>query len=72
MLHRLGPRQAEAALIGTLWWYAASVLYPAKALPRGRIRIVGSPSARRRPGCRERDLDATSQTAAEFDGRTHP
>lgn len=44
MLRRLGPRQvAEAYLVGALWWYAASVLYPAKALKRGGIRIVGPP-----------------------------
>jgi SAM-dependent methyltransferase len=44
MLSRLGPRQvAEAYLVGMLWGYAASVLYPAKALRRGGIRIVGPP-----------------------------
>jgi SAM-dependent methyltransferase len=44
MLRRLGPRQiAEAYLVGTLWWYSASVLYPAKALRRGGIRVVGPP-----------------------------
>jgi hypothetical protein len=44
MLGRLGSRQvAEAYLVGTLWWYAAGVLYPAKALRRGRIRMVGPP-----------------------------
>ena len=41
---RLGPRQvAEGYLVSWLWWYAASVLYPAKALRRGGIRVVGPP-----------------------------
>jgi SAM-dependent methyltransferase len=41
---KLGPRQAaEAYLVGALWWYAASVLYPARALRRGGIRVVGPP-----------------------------
>jgi SAM-dependent methyltransferase len=41
---RIGLRQlAEAQLVGALWWYAASVLYPAKALSRSGIRLVGPP-----------------------------
>jgi SAM-dependent methyltransferase len=44
ILRRLGPRHvAQASLVGTLWWYAAGVLYPAKALRRGGIRVVGPP-----------------------------
>jgi SAM-dependent methyltransferase len=44
MLGRLGPRQvAEATLVGTLWCYTAAVLYPAKALRRGGIGMVGPP-----------------------------
>jgi SAM-dependent methyltransferase len=44
MLRRPGPRQlAEASLVGALWWYSASVLYPAKAVRRAGIRIVGPP-----------------------------
>jgi SAM-dependent methyltransferase len=44
MLGRLGWRQvAEASLVGTLWWYAAGVLYPAKALRRGGIKMVAPP-----------------------------
>ena len=41
---RLGPRQvAEGYLVSWLWWYAASVLYPAKALQGRGIRVVGPP-----------------------------
>ncbi len=44
MLRKLGPRQVgEACLVGALWWYTASVLYPAKALRRSGIRVVGAP-----------------------------
>ena len=44
VLQRLGPKQvAEGYLVSWLWWYAASVLYPAKALSRGGIRVVGPP-----------------------------
>lgn len=56
MLRRLGPKQvAEAYLVSALWWYAAGVLYPAKALRRGGLRIVGpavgeEPAGLPRPG----------------------
>ena len=41
---RLGPRQvAEAALVGTLWWYSATVLYPARILRWGGLGVVGPP-----------------------------
>ena len=41
---RLGPKQvAEGYLVSWLWWYAASVLYPARVLRRGGIRVVGPP-----------------------------
>ncbi len=44
LFRKLGPRQvAEAYLVGTLWWYSASVLYPARALGRAGIKIVGPP-----------------------------
>jgi SAM-dependent methyltransferase len=37
-----GPAQwAQAHLVGALWWYSASVLYPARALSRRGVRIVG-------------------------------
>ena len=36
----VGPAQlAEAQLVGVLWGYAASVLYPAKALKRGGVGV---------------------------------
>jgi ubiquinone/menaquinone biosynthesis C-methylase UbiE len=56
LFRTLGPRQlAEAQLVGALWWYAASVLYPARALRLGGIRVVGppvgeEPSSLPRPG----------------------
>jgi SAM-dependent methyltransferase len=38
----LGPRQvAEGCLVGALWWYSASVLYPAWALTRRGVPVVG-------------------------------
>src|SRR5437764_8072782 len=41
---KLGPRQvAEAYLVGALWWYSASVLYPARLLRRSGVRLVGAP-----------------------------
>jgi ubiquinone/menaquinone biosynthesis C-methylase UbiE len=44
-LRKLGPRQvAEAYLVGTLWWYSASVLYPARLLRRGGVRLGGGPA----------------------------
>jgi SAM-dependent methyltransferase len=44
LFRKLGPRQlAEAQLVGALWWYAASVLYPTRALRWGGIRVVGPP-----------------------------
>jgi ubiquinone/menaquinone biosynthesis C-methylase UbiE len=44
MLRKLGPRQvAEVCLVGTLWCYTASVLYPVRALRRSGVRIVGPP-----------------------------
>lgn len=43
-LPRPGPRQvAEGCLVGTLWWYSASVLYPARLLKRRGIGVVGPP-----------------------------
>jgi ubiquinone/menaquinone biosynthesis C-methylase UbiE len=43
-LPKLGPRQvAEAYLVGALWWYSASVLYPARFLRWGGVRVVGGP-----------------------------
>jgi SAM-dependent methyltransferase len=43
-LRKLGPRQvAEAYLVGTLWWYSASVLYPARLLKRGGVGVMGDP-----------------------------
>src|SRR5919197_2108596 len=43
-LRKVGPRQlGEAALVGTLWWYSASVLYPARLLKRGGLSVVGEP-----------------------------
>jgi SAM-dependent methyltransferase len=44
VLRRVGPKHlAEGYLVSWLWWYAASVLYPAKALQRRGIRVVGPP-----------------------------
>jgi SAM-dependent methyltransferase len=43
-VRKLGPRQlAEAYLVGALWWYSASVLYPARLLSWGGVRVVGGP-----------------------------
>ena len=43
-LPKLGPRQvAEAYLVGALWWYSASVLYPARLLRWGGASVVGGP-----------------------------
>jgi len=43
-LPTVGPRQvAEAYLVGALWWYSASVLYPARLLRWGGVRVVGGP-----------------------------
>lgn len=56
VVREIGPPQiAEAHLVGALWWYAASVLYPAKALKRTGMTIVGSitgdePAELPRPG----------------------
>jgi len=42
IVRRLGPKQvAEAYLVGVLWWYAGTVLYPARALKRGGVPVVG-------------------------------
>lgn len=42
LLRKVGPRQiAESYLVGALWWYSAGVLYPARALSRRGIRVVG-------------------------------
>jgi hypothetical protein len=41
-LPKLGPRQvAEAYLVGALWWYSASVLYPARLLRWGGVSVGG-------------------------------
>lgn len=41
-LPKLGPKQfAEASLVGALWWYSASVLYPARLLKWGGVAVVG-------------------------------
>jgi SAM-dependent methyltransferase len=43
ILRHVGPQQIpEAALVGALWWYSASVLYPAKVLRRTGANVVGS------------------------------
>jgi SAM-dependent methyltransferase len=43
-LRKLGPRHvAEAYLVGALWWYSATVLYPARLLRWGGVRLVGAP-----------------------------
>ena len=69
-LRRSGPKQlAEAALVGALWWYSASVLYPARLLKRRGVGVVGEtvgeqPAHLPRPGlgprfsreCREPSL----------------
>jgi ubiquinone/menaquinone biosynthesis C-methylase UbiE len=42
ILRHVGPQQIpEAALVGALWWYSASVLYPAKVLRRTGANVVG-------------------------------
>jgi ubiquinone/menaquinone biosynthesis C-methylase UbiE len=42
MLRTLGPRQvAEGYLVGWLWWYSASVLYPARVLRWRGVGVVG-------------------------------
>ena len=44
MVPRPGPRQlAEATLVGALWWYSASVLYPARLLRWSGVKVVGDP-----------------------------
>jgi hypothetical protein len=44
-LRHVGPQQVpEAVLVGALWWYSASVLYPAKVLRRSSPRLVGPPT----------------------------
>ncbi len=44
-LRHVGPGQIpEAALVGALWSYAAGVLYPARALKRAGVSIVGAPA----------------------------
>jgi SAM-dependent methyltransferase len=41
-LRRLGPEQIpQAVLVGAIWSYAASVLYPARLLKRTGARVVG-------------------------------
>jgi ubiquinone/menaquinone biosynthesis C-methylase UbiE len=51
-----GPKQvAEACLVGTLWWYSASVLFPARVLKRSGVNVVGprvgeEPERLARPG----------------------
>jgi ubiquinone/menaquinone biosynthesis C-methylase UbiE len=41
-LRKLGPGQVpQACLVCALWWYAGSVLYPARILARTGARIVG-------------------------------
>jgi SAM-dependent methyltransferase len=43
-LRKLRPRKvAEASLVGALWWYSASVLYPARFLRSRGVRVVGDP-----------------------------
>jgi ubiquinone/menaquinone biosynthesis C-methylase UbiE len=43
-LRSAGPRQvAEGVLVGVLWWYSAAVLYPARALKRRGVGVVGDP-----------------------------
>jgi ubiquinone/menaquinone biosynthesis C-methylase UbiE len=44
VLRHVGPMQVpEAGLVGALWWYAGSVLYPARVLKRAGARIMGPP-----------------------------
>jgi SAM-dependent methyltransferase len=44
ILRHVGPQQIpEAGLVCALWWYAASVLYPAKMLRRSGASVVGPP-----------------------------
>jgi ubiquinone/menaquinone biosynthesis C-methylase UbiE len=44
ILRHVGPMQIpEAGLVGALWWYSGSVLYPARLLKRAGARIVGPP-----------------------------
>lgn len=56
LARKLRPIQlAEASLVGTLWAYSAGVLYPAKALKRGGVNVVGptvgdEPEALPQPG----------------------
>ncbi len=41
---RLGRNQVpQAGLVGALWWYAASVLYPARVAGRLGVPLVGGP-----------------------------
>ena len=66
LLRRLRPIQLpEASLVGTLWAYSASVLYPAKALKSGGVNVVGpvvgdEPEALPQPGLGRRFSDETS------------
>jgi len=44
ILRHVGPMQIpEAGLVGALWWYSGSVLYPARLLKRAGAGIVGPP-----------------------------
>src|SRR4029453_16202667 len=62
LFRTLGPRQlAEAQLVGALWWYAASVLYPARALRLGGIRVVGPPVGEEPTGLPRPGLGLTSR-----------
>jgi SAM-dependent methyltransferase len=44
ILRQVGPDQiSEAGLVCALWWYSASVLYPAKMLRQAGASVVGPP-----------------------------
>lgn len=44
ILRHVGPEQiSEAGLVCALWWYSASVLYPAKMLRQAGANVVGPP-----------------------------
>jgi SAM-dependent methyltransferase len=61
---RLGPpgrRQlAEAWLVGALWTYAATVLYPAQAFKRSGVPVVGPPVGETPDGLPRRGLGRVS------------
>jgi len=61
-----GPAQlAEAQLVGVLWCYAVSVLYPARLLKRSGLPVVGPPNGTEPIGLPRRGLGRRFSEQAE-------